>query len=94
LVGVWKASDPSGAGGITGQTTYEWVQGSHFLPQHVDFDSAKGSEIVGYDEENDPLKSHYFAYSSSAGGFAIRRPAVQIDDSHYTRQGRCRSSFC
>jgi len=43
-----------------GQTTYEWLQGGYFLLQYVDFDTAKGIEIVGYDEESASLKSHYF----------------------------------
>lgn len=63
LVGTWRASDPSGAGAISGQTTFEWMEGGCFLMQHVNFDGAKGIEIIGYDEESKSLKSHYFDQS-------------------------------
>jgi len=52
LVGTWKASDPSGAGAIRGQVTFEWLEGGFFLRQHVDLGGSKGIEIIGYDEES------------------------------------------
>ena len=60
LVGKWQASDPSGAGAIDGQVTFEWMEGGNFLLQHVDFGDTKGIEIIGFDEESKSLKSHYF----------------------------------
>ena len=50
LVSTWKASDPSGAEAIHGQTTFAWMEGGNFLVQHVDFGDAKGIEIIGYDD--------------------------------------------
>jgi hypothetical protein len=50
LVGTWKASDPSGAGAINGQTTFERMEGGHFLIQRV---------------ESESLKLHYFDNSGS-----------------------------
>jgi hypothetical protein len=64
LVGTWKASDPSGAEGVKGQVTFEWMEGGNFLMQHVNLGEAKGIEIIGYDEKSKSLKSHYFEGST------------------------------
>ena len=64
LVGTWKATDPSGADGVKGQSTFEWMEGGNFLVQHIDFGDAKGIEIIGYDEKSKSLKSHYFEGST------------------------------
>jgi hypothetical protein len=66
LVGTWKASDPSGAGAINGQTTFEWMEGRFFLIQHVDFDSAKGIEIIGHErlfgaKPSEDIKSRFYS---------------------------------
>ena len=46
LVGTWKVS-----GGAEGTVTYEWMEGGHFLVQHVDLEQfgqrIKGIEIIG-----------------------------------------------
>ena len=46
LVGTWAIS-----GGATGEVTYEWLEGSHFLIQHVELEqfgqNIKGIEIIG-----------------------------------------------
>jgi hypothetical protein len=60
LVGTWKATDPSGAGAIAGEATFEWMEGGNFLLQHLDFGDSKGIEIIGFDEESKSLRSHYF----------------------------------
>lgn len=55
LVGTWKVS-----GGTKGKVTFEWMKGGRFLLQHVDLEGARGLEIIGYDEESESLRSHYF----------------------------------
>ena len=46
LVGTWEVS-----GGAQGAVTYEWMEGGHFLVQHVDLEQdgqhIKGLEIIG-----------------------------------------------
>lgn len=42
LVGTWNVS-----GGTQGTITYEWMDGSFFLLQHVDLGQNKGIEIIG-----------------------------------------------
>lgn len=52
LVGTWKVSDPSGAGAVNGQATYEWMEGGFFLIQHFDLEhgghKVKGIEVIGH----------------------------------------------
>jgi catechol 2,3-dioxygenase-like lactoylglutathione lyase family enzyme len=47
LVGKWRVT-----GGVEGTVTYEWMEGGHFLLQHVDFMhdgcSIKGLEVIGH----------------------------------------------
>ncbi len=47
LVGTWRES-----GGITGEITYEWMEGGFFLIQRLDLEHAghtiKGIEIIGH----------------------------------------------
>ncbi len=63
LVGTWNVSGPE----ISGRVTFEWMEGGFFLMQHVDLDHGgsriRGIEIIGYDEESEALKSHYFGNS-------------------------------
>lgn len=63
LVGGWNVSGQD----IEGQVIFEWMEGGFFLIQHVDLihdgRKIKGMEIIGYDEESDALKSHYFGNS-------------------------------
>ena len=48
LVGTWSVS-----GGAQGQVTYQWMEGSFFLIQHVDLEQygqkSKGIEIIGHE---------------------------------------------
>jgi hypothetical protein len=48
LVGTWGVS-----GGAQGQVTYQWMEGSFFLIQHVDLEQygqkSKGIEIIGHE---------------------------------------------
>jgi hypothetical protein len=71
LVGTWKVSDPSGAGGVNGQVAYEWMEGGFFLIQHVDLEhngqKIKGIEIIGHEQTfgaapSKDLKSRYYDY--------------------------------
>ena len=49
LGGTWKVSGPD----IDGQVTFEWIEGSFFLIQHVDLEQDrqknKGIEIIGHE---------------------------------------------
>lgn len=48
LVGTWRVSGPD----IEGQVRYTWMEGGHFLLQHVDFVHGgrriKGMEVIGH----------------------------------------------
>ena len=54
LVGTWQISDPSGKGSITGQVTYEWLEGKFFLMQRFDLihegHRNKGVELIGHEQ--------------------------------------------
>ncbi len=65
LVGTWKQS-----GGIAGEITYEWMEGSFFLIQHVDLDhdgrQIKGIEVIGHlqpfgEEPSTDIKSRFYS---------------------------------
>lgn len=77
LVGTWSVS---GSDGLTGTVTYEWLEGGHFLVQHVDLDSQgtrqRGVEYIGFDEASQTLKSHYFG---SSGGILEYTYELQDD---------------
>jgi hypothetical protein len=65
LVGTWDLSD-----GVTGQVTYEWMEGGFFLMQHVNFErlgqTHRGLEIIGRErafgamEPGEDIKSRYY----------------------------------
>jgi hypothetical protein len=67
MVGTWelkgRESDPEGE--IHGRPTLEWMEGGFYLVQHVDIDyigrRIVGTEYIGYDEENDNLRSYFFS---------------------------------
>jgi hypothetical protein len=65
LVGTWNVSGPD----IRGQITFEWMEGGLFLIQHVDLTRLgtrhKGIEYIGYDEDSEALRSHYFDSTGS-----------------------------
>lgn len=63
LVGSWTASDPTGANGISGKTSFEWLSGGFFLLQTIEFGGTRGFEMIGYDKESDSLKSQFFGAS-------------------------------
>jgi hypothetical protein len=65
LVGTWNVAGPD----ISGQVTYEWMEGGFFLFQHVDFvhggRKIKGIEIIGHEREfgaepSEEIKSRYY----------------------------------
>ena len=57
MIGTWKATDSEGR---EGQTSFEWMEGKHFLIHNVDLGDTKGIEFIGYDEPSDSVKSFYF----------------------------------
>ena len=71
LVGTWEISDPSGKGGISGQVSYEWVEGGFFLLQHFDLlhgeHRNKGIEYIGHfqmfgEEPSEEIKTRVFSF--------------------------------
>lgn len=65
LVGTWKVS-----GGVSGQITFEWLEGGFFLAQHVDLDhdghEVRGLEIIGRErsfgaEPSEEIKSRFYS---------------------------------
>ena len=60
LVGTWNV-----AGETQGQLRFEWLEGERFLVQHVDLDAFAGVEIIGYDDDNACLRSHFFSSEGS-----------------------------
>jgi hypothetical protein len=67
MVGTWelkgRKSGPEGE--IHGRPTFGWMEGGFYLVQHVDIDyigrRIVGTEYIGYDEENDNLRSYFFS---------------------------------
>ena len=61
LVGTWEVSGTY----LQGQHTFEWMEGGFYLVQHVEIDyighRIAGTEYIGYDEENDNLRSYFFS---------------------------------
>ena len=53
LIGTWKVSDPSGKEAISGEETYEWMEGGFFVMHRFDFvhygHLVRGIEIIGHD---------------------------------------------
>jgi len=68
MVGAWelKGHESGPVGEIHGRPTFEWMEGGFYLVQHVDIDyigrRIVGTEYIGYDEENDNLRSYFFSY--------------------------------
>jgi hypothetical protein len=65
LVGTWQVS-----GGSSGTVRYEWMDGKHFMLQHIDLDDGEGHtgglEVIGhlrpYDgEPSADIRSRYYA---------------------------------
>lgn len=98
LVGTWKLQGRNfGDGGaISGQMTFEWMEGGCFLMQHVDIDHAghrvKGIEIIGYgrswDGTTSPDCSSYF-FSTDGELFTY---IYDVDDDALTIWGGERGS--
>ena len=65
-----RESGPDGE--IHGRPTFEWMEGGFYFVQHVDIDyigrRIVGTEYIGYDEENDNLRSYFFS-SEGPGPF-------------------------
>jgi hypothetical protein len=66
MVGTWelKGRESGPEGEIHGRPTFAWMEGGFYLVQHVDIDyigrRIVGTEYIGYDEENDNLRSYFF----------------------------------
>jgi len=67
IVGTWglKGRESGPDGEIHGRPTFKWMEGGFYLVQHVDIDyigrRIVGIEYIGYDEENDNLRSYFFS---------------------------------
>jgi hypothetical protein len=65
LVGSWRVGDDGS--GPRGTVRYEWMEGGHFLLQHVDLmhdgRPIRGIEYIRFDEESQSLKSQYYGTS-------------------------------
>lgn len=55
LVGIWEVS-----GDVKGQVNFSWMEGGFFLVQFIDVEGTKGLEFIGFDEEAQTFRSHYF----------------------------------
>jgi hypothetical protein len=71
LVGTWAISDPSGKGEISGQVSYERVEGGFFLLQRFDLlhgeHRNKGVEYIGHfqlfgEEPSEEIKTRVFSF--------------------------------
>ena len=79
MVGTWelKGRESGPEGEIHGRPTFEWMEGGFYLVQHVDIDyigrRIVGTEYIGYDEENDNLRSYFFSNKAPGpfGGVAL-----------------------
>ncbi|WP_117208413.1 hypothetical protein [Allorhizocola rhizosphaerae] len=69
LIGTWKLT-----GGAQGTVRYEWMEGGHFLLQHVDVTqdghAAKGLEVIGHErplfgEPSEEVKSRFYSTDGS-----------------------------
>lgn len=69
LVGTWRLS-----GGAVGTIRYEWMEGGHFLLQHVDLvqdgQKIKGLEVIGHErpfggEPSEEIKSRFYDSSGN-----------------------------
>jgi uncharacterized protein DUF1579 len=67
MVGTWelKGRESGPEGEIHGRPTFEWMEGGFYLVQqvHIDYIGRRivGTEYIGYDEENDNLRSYFFS---------------------------------
>lgn len=88
LVGTWNVSGPD----ISGQVTFEWMEGGFFLMQHVNFNHSghevKGVEIIGYElpfgaeQPSENIKSRYYG----SGGETYEY-TYEVDDDTLTIWG-------
>ena len=71
LIGTWEISDPSGKSEISGQVSYEWVEGGFFLVQRFDLlhgeHRNKGIEYIGHfqlfgEEPSEEIKTRDFSF--------------------------------
>lgn len=87
LVGTWKLSGPD----LSGQITFEWMEGGFFLLQRVDFvhdgRPIKGIEIIGHNqpfggEPSAEIKSHWFGNTGETYEYTY-----EVDDETLTIWG-------
>ena len=72
LVGTWKIS-----GEAQGQVRYEWMEGNHFLLQHVDIDQSRGLEVIGRER----------GFGMVDGEFGPTGPSEEIKSRFYGNDG-------
>lgn len=67
MVGVWdvQGRDFTTNDVVSGQSTFEWLEGGFFLVHRFSFDYAgrkfAGIEFIGYDQKSQHLKTHVFS---------------------------------
>lgn len=79
LVGTWRVSggEPGSEEEISGESTYEWMEGGFYLRQHVDMIHGgrpiSGTEYIGYDPAAGNLRSYFFGNTGPGpfGGVAL-----------------------
>lgn len=94
MAGTWELQGRvfDTGGEIRGQLTREWMDGEFYFVQHVeiDYDGQRitGVEYVGYDAENDNLKSSFYSSEGPGpfGGVAIDY-VWEVDDETLTIWG-------
>jgi hypothetical protein len=63
LLGTWRIDDP----GTSGTVRYAWADFGGWLVQQVDITAGdnvtRGVEYIGYDQETDSIRSHFFGGS-------------------------------
>jgi len=94
MVGTWelKGRESGPEEEIHGRPTFEWMEGYFYLVQHVDIDyigrRIVGTEYIGYDEENDNLRSYFFSNEAPGplGGVALEY-VWEVGDNTFTIWG-------
>ena len=75
LVGTWRVTGELGGaeGDVSGEVTYEWMEGGFYLVQKVDMNHGgnrvRGTEYIGWDSEAGNLRSYFFG-NGAPGPFA------------------------
>ena len=92
MIGTWKAWDSEGR---ESKTSFEWMEGKHFLIHHVELEDKTGIEFIGYDEPTDSVKSFYFdtAGNSRQYTYHLRENMIKITIDMPDIQGEFNGDF-